>query len=71
MNSKDLTREQLERLGEIVGRQLRYYNKLADRMNRVGFVPSDRLMFQVQRTQGELQALRMEIHYLAVGGGVG
>jgi hypothetical protein len=71
MDSTQLTDERLARLKEIVGRHLRFYNRLTDRMNRVGFRGTDPLLIAAFEAQHKVQSLSVELHYASCKSGVG
>jgi hypothetical protein len=63
MDSSALTREQFEAMQEPITRQLRYLGRLRDRMNRLGFPPSDPLIEHVTAAFNAVHALRVHVHY--------
>src|SRR4051794_38190385 len=71
MDSYQLTDEQYAQLKEIVGRHLRFYNRLTDRRNRVGFPGDDTVLLAAFRAQHAVMALSVELHYASCKSGVG
>jgi hypothetical protein len=66
-----LTPEQNAMLADRVGRDLRYYGKLRDRINKLGFPPHDPLFLAVSRAYDGLHAARVHLHYTSVTTGIG
>lgn len=64
MNSKDLTREQLETLNKQVGRPLRWLLALQRRMERRGFTNEDELFRVTQQAYDKVHHLSVVLHYL-------
>jgi hypothetical protein len=71
VRSDDLTREQAEALKAKLTPILNYLGRLQQRMIRRGFPPIDPLLCDVCRAHDAIHALRMNLHYLSVGHGVG
>jgi hypothetical protein len=71
MRSDDLTREEAEEIKATLTPMLSYLGRLQRRMTRRGFLPIDLLLCDVCRAHDGLHALRMNLHYLSVGHGVG
>jgi hypothetical protein len=71
VTSADLSKEQIHRLKAQATRHLRYFNRLVDRMTRVGFPPSDSLWIGAVQARNALHALSVELHYLTCDSGVG
>ena len=71
MTSDDLQPEQCQKLGAIVGRQLRFLNRLCARMDRLGFTPSDPLWQAAQQARDAVQGLNVAAHYAGCRHGVG
>jgi hypothetical protein len=65
---KTIERWQAARLRDGVGPTVGYLSRLRDRMDKVGFVPSDPLYNRVRKAYEALQALFMELHYLSCNG---
>jgi hypothetical protein len=66
-----LTREQAAALNERLVPKLRYVVLLRERMDKVGFVSTDRLFQQVPDAEFAMRDLCMALHYLSCDGGVG
>jgi hypothetical protein len=62
----DLTAEQLDKLSAAIGPHLGYLHKLRERMDKIGFVPDDKLRKLVEAAYNAMHSLRVEIHYMAV-----
>lgn len=71
MDANSLTNEQIAKLQEIVGRHLRFYNRLTDRMNRIGFPGNNEVLLAAFRAQHAVQALSVHLHYSSCKSGVG
>jgi hypothetical protein len=71
MDRTTLKRWQAERLRDAIRPGLTYLGRLRARMEKRGFLPSDRLVQLVQQAKKDLQALFMELHYLSCSSGVG
>ena len=63
VDSSNLTSEQLERVKASVSRELRYLNRLIERMARLGFPPTDAVYAAALRAQAETQGLYVALHY--------
>jgi hypothetical protein len=63
VDSSNLTREQLEGVKASVSRQLRYLNRLIERMARRGFPPNDAVYAAALWAQAEVQGLYVALHY--------
>ena len=64
MTSEDLTPEQARRVGDVVGRQLQYLRKLRERMNVMGFPPTDPLYADVDTAYKTVQTLSARLRRL-------
>jgi hypothetical protein len=71
VQSDDLTREQIEELASIVKRDLRFYARLIDRCNQLGFQPDDPLLRRIVRVRNDLADTFSSLHYLTCSSGVG
>jgi hypothetical protein len=71
MTSRDLHPDQTHKLMAIVGHQLRFANRLCDRMQRLGFQTQDPLWRAAIRAQEALQGLYMASHYAGCRSGLG
>jgi hypothetical protein len=71
VTSDDLTRELAERLGKIVGRDLRFLGKLLTRLQALGFPPSDPMVLAATRAHSGMHALNVHVHYASCNSGVG
>jgi hypothetical protein len=71
MTEADLKPEQVERLAAIVGRELRFLNRLCDRMNRLGFPPDDPLFRAAMLARNGMHGLNVAAHYANCESGVG
>ena len=69
MNSKDLTREQLETLAEKTRQMRSYLHTLTQRMERRGFPVDDPLFVQAQAAFDKVQHLWITLHYLECDAG--
>lgn len=67
----DLTPEQALKLMAIVREQLRFLNRLCDRMTRLGFSPTDPLWNTAIEARNAMQNLHVASHYAACKSGVG
>jgi hypothetical protein len=63
VDSSNLTPEQLLKVRASIGRQLRYLNRLLERMTRRGFPGNDPLYQAALRAQAEVQGLYVALHY--------
>jgi hypothetical protein len=70
VNSNDLNHRQLERLAAIVGRQLRFYNRLIERMERIGFPGNDPLYVEAIQTRNGIYRFSVKLHYASCDGGL-
>ena len=61
MNSKDLTREQLETIGKQIGPSLRYLLALRRRMERTGFTVDDELFRVTQAAYDKVRCSEAEV----------
>ena len=71
VQSDDLTREQIEELASIVKRDLRFYSRLIDRCNQLGFRRDDPLLRRIVRVCNDLADTFSALHYLTCYSGVG
>jgi hypothetical protein len=71
VTSDDITTEQAQRVGAVVGRQLRYLGRLRERLNVMGFPPTDPLFLSVTKAYHAVHDLSVRMHYLSVASGVG
>jgi hypothetical protein len=60
MDSRQLKAEQIDRLAAVLGRQLRYLNRLCTRMQRLSFPEDDRLSKRAIAARNAMQALYAE-----------
>lgn len=67
MESRDLTRRQLEALRKEADQHLRYWRRVADRMLKRRFPSDDKLLRDVASVNAALQDLGTELHYLSCG----
>lgn len=65
MNSKDLTREQLDALAEKARRLTAFLNAMKERMGQQGFPVDDSLYRQTTAAFNAVHELRMTLHYLS------
>jgi hypothetical protein len=63
VDSSDLTSEQIAKVQAVVGRHLRYLNRLSQRMTRRGFPGTDPLFLAAERARVEMQGLFVALHY--------
>jgi hypothetical protein len=68
---KELTTEQAKKVHNALARTLGYLSRLRERLEKVGFVPSDPLCLWANQAQSAMQALVMELHYQSCRSGVG
>jgi hypothetical protein len=68
MDRNDLTKVQARELCKVIEGYQRYLVRLRTRMEKRGFPPTDRTYVNVCRAFDAIQALRMDLHYLACGG---
>lgn len=71
MDADDLTTEQAEQLRATVARHLRFFHRLCDRMNRLGFPPNDPLTSAAHEARNAVYALHVAAHYASCKHGVG
>ena len=71
VDSSHLTRQQAEALRLQVAQRLCWLNRLAERMQRVGFSPQDDLFLAAQRARNSMQDLTTAAHYASCEHGVG
>jgi hypothetical protein len=71
VNSSDLKPEQIEALQAIVARQLRFLNRLCQRFDHLGFVPTDAVVGAALRARDAMQELHVRCHYATCRHGVG
>jgi len=71
MTSNDLQSDQADRLKEQAGQQLRWLNRLCERMQQCHFPPDDPLWTAAHNAQDAMQGLFMAYHYAACTSGVG
>ena len=64
MNSRDLKRWQLEKIGNVVGRFQGYLSRLATRMEKVGFTPNDELLRLTYQALSAVHSLKIKLHYM-------
>lgn len=61
-----LTSHQLTALESAIAPKLGYLHELRSRMDKVGFIPDDKLRRLVEDAYNAMLALRMHVHELAV-----
>jgi hypothetical protein len=71
VTSEDLTPFQATELRKQVAGHLRYFNRLTDRMTRLGFDPSDPLYQAALKARDSLQEVHVAAHYASCTSGVG
>jgi hypothetical protein len=71
MTGRDLTPAQLTKLKRIVGRNLRFYNRLVERMDLMHFEVNDPLRLAALRARDGTHHLSVELHYASCESGVG
>ena len=71
MDSSRISREQLRRLSETVGRHLRFLNRLQRRMDELRFAPDDALYRSAADARDAVAGLFITAHYCACESGVG
>ena len=69
MDSIDLTPVRITAVRESIERQLRYLNRLLERMTRRGFPGNDPLCLAALRVQAETQGLFVALHYTSCARG--
>jgi len=65
MDSASLTREQVEKLIEVIGRQLNYLGRLRKRMEAMRFPHNDPIYLDVSAAWDATQRLSVRLHYLS------
>jgi hypothetical protein len=68
---RKVERWQAEKIKEAVDPMLSYLTRLRERMEKAGFVPTDRFMQRVHRAWEAVYSLSVAVHYLSCEGGVG
>jgi hypothetical protein len=63
VDCNDLSPEQILKVRASIRRQLRYLNRLLERMTRRGFPGNDPLYLTALRAQAEVQGLYVALHY--------
>lgn len=63
MEFRELTHFQIETVHAQVMRQVRYLNRLIQRMDRRGIVPTDRVYQSTLRARDAVLALSVRLHY--------
>jgi hypothetical protein len=71
VQSSDLSPKQAEALRVRVARQLRFLNRLCERMTRLGFPPAGELFTAALRARDAVQSLHVACHYASRKSGVG
>jgi len=71
MTSNDLQRDQTDRLTAQAAQQLRWFNRLCERMQQCHFPPDDPLWIAAHNAPDVLQALHMTYHYAGCKSGAG
>ena len=71
MNADSLTTEQAETVCKALYPLVNYLARLYFRMERVGFLPSDKLFILVRDAYHAVLALRGDLHYRSCKSGVG
>ncbi len=71
MNSDDLTPAQAERLKAVLGRHLRFLNRLVTRMQQLQFPLDDPLWVATVAARDKAQDLLTAAHYSSCRSGVG
>jgi hypothetical protein len=66
MTGDDLTREQIEPIKAVVGRQPRYLMLLTTRMDRVGWSPTDPVYRAAFEAHHAVHALNVQLHYASL-----
>jgi phage anti-repressor protein len=64
-------RWQAEKFNQAVGLMLRYLGLLRERMEKTGFLQSDKFFQLVSKAYDAVYSLSVEAHYLSCEGGVG
>jgi len=68
---RKVERWQAEKIKDAVDPMLSYLTRLRERMEKTGFVASNRFMQKVHRAWEGVYALSVAVHYLSCEGGVG
>src|SRR5947209_5317354 len=68
MDSSTIQDWQIAKLQKSLQPMLGYLYRLLDRMQRVGFLPDDRLYQRVSKAYDAMHSLFIELHYLACDG---
>jgi len=68
MDSRTMTRRQAALLNKALQPAVGYLYRLRERMQKVGFLPSDPLYKLVCKAYDSLHALFVELHYLSCDG---
>jgi hypothetical protein len=71
MDNRDLTSAQLAAVAEVVGRYVRFLNRMLRRMEKRGFPGNDELYRETSRAYDGLRSLLTTLHYLNCRSGVG
>lgn len=71
MDRFDLTKEQCEKMLDVIGPALGYLSRLKRRIEDEAFPRDDKLREDVERAQGAMQDVRMTLHYLTCTESVG
>ena len=71
MDSGDLTREQVEKVRDVLTPHVRYLHKLITRMDRRGFPLDDELYQAVLKAYDAMRSVYTTLHYLSCKSGVG
>jgi hypothetical protein len=71
VKSSDLSAEQIERLKAHVARRLAWLNRLIDRMDRLGWDPTDELYQAALHARSGMHELHVASHYATLPRGVG
>jgi hypothetical protein len=71
MPGRDLTPQQLDKLKRIIGRNLRFYTRLVERIDAMHFEVDDPLRLAALRAREGTHWLSVELHYASCQSGVG
>jgi len=71
VRSSNLKPAQVQQLEACVGRQLAYLNRLLERMDRLGWEPSDPMYVAALQARNGVHALHVAALYAGIGHGVG
>jgi hypothetical protein len=63
-----IKRAHAEKVHQYLGPTVGYLHRLRERMEKVGFVPSDRLYERVTEAYNAMHALSMHLHYISCEG---